>query len=208
MLYNKAILADNSLKVPTTIDEWLDAVNKVTKGDILGYNTFAIGAGAQEFMTWYWYGIVQPIRRRDGQRRRHQGRVQHARRHRGDQMDEGHAAEGQPQERASGRSAAHRQGRDVADGPWICTLYFDKTKASAADDIDVTPLPQHDPEQEGDLGPEPPVRAADAGATPIRTKRAATLKFVMWMGEHSVDWAKAGQVPARNSARQEALKQR
>ena len=25
------------------------------------------------------------------------------------------------------------------------------------------------------------------------------------MGEHSVDWSKAGQIPARNSAREEAL---
>ena len=35
------------------------------------------------------------------------------------------------------------------DGPWISTLYFDKTKASAADDIDVLPLPQKDPKMAG-----------------------------------------------------------
>jgi len=57
MLHNKKILADNGLQVPTTTEEWLAAVKKVTKDDIIGYNTFALGAGAQEYMTWYIFGI-------------------------------------------------------------------------------------------------------------------------------------------------------
>jgi multiple sugar transport system substrate-binding protein len=91
-----------------------------------------------------------------------------------------------------------------ADGPWISTLYFDKTKASAADDIDVMPLPQHDPNKKATWAQSHQF-ALPRQRNPDPTKREATLRFVKWMGEHSVDWAKAGQVPARNSARQEAL---
>jgi multiple sugar transport system substrate-binding protein len=66
------------------------------------------------------------------------------------------------------------------------------------------PLPQHDPNKKATWAQShqfalPRQRSADPA------KREATLRFVKWMGEHSVDWAKAGQVPARNSARQEAL---
>src|SRR4029453_16083825 len=59
MLHNKALLDKAGLKAPTTLDEWSNVVKETSKGDTLGYNTFAIGAGAQEFMTWYWYGIVR-----------------------------------------------------------------------------------------------------------------------------------------------------
>jgi multiple sugar transport system substrate-binding protein len=90
------------------------------------------------------------------------------------------------------------------DGPWVSTLYFDKTKAAAADDIDVAPLPQNDANRKATWAQShqfalPRQRNQDPA------KREAVFKFVKWMGEHSVDWAKAGQVPARNSARQEAL---
>ena len=85
-----------------------------------------------------------------------------------------------------------------ADGPWISTLYFDKTKASAADDIDVMPLPQHDPNKKATWAQSHQF-ALPRQRNPDPAKREATLRFVKWMGEHSVDWAKAGQVPARNS---------
>ena len=34
-------------------------VSKTTQGDVLGYNTFNIGRGAAEPLTWYWYGIIR-----------------------------------------------------------------------------------------------------------------------------------------------------
>jgi multiple sugar transport system substrate-binding protein len=90
------------------------------------------------------------------------------------------------------------------DGPWIVTLFFDKTKAAAADDLDVMPLPQKDPNKKA-VWAQSHQFALPRQRNPDPAKREATLRFVKWMGEHSVDWAKAGQVPARNSARQEAL---
>jgi multiple sugar transport system substrate-binding protein len=205
MLYNKALLKQAGFdKPPTTLDEWSNVAAKTTQGDTLGYNTFAIGAGAQEPLTWYWYGIIRQF---------------------GAEMlapdaskaafntPEGIAAvkwmhdmqqTGNPKSVPSGDLQRTGKVATWADGPWISTLYFDKTKAEAADDLDVAPIPQHDPAK-------PAVWAQShqfalprqKNADPAR--REATLRFVKWMGEHSVDWAKAGQVPARNSARDEAL---
>jgi multiple sugar transport system substrate-binding protein len=145
LLYNKAILSQAGFsKPPATLDEWMDVVTKTSKGDVLGYNTFAIGAGAQEFMTWYWYGIHRQF---------------------GGEMlspDASKAAFNTPEGRAAVKwmhdmqqtgnprsvpaGDLQRTGKVATwpDGPWISTLYFDKTKAEAADDIDVAPLPQHD----------------------------------------------------------------
>ena len=108
MVYNKAIIAAAGMKPPTTLEEWQAVNDKITKDDVLGYNTFAIGAGAQEFMTWYWYGIVRQFGVDMLNCGCHQGRVQYTRRCRGRQLDAGHAAEGQPEDGARRRSAAHR----------------------------------------------------------------------------------------------------
>jgi multiple sugar transport system substrate-binding protein len=205
MVYNKKILSDNGLQVPTTLDEWMAAVKKVTQGDIIGYNTFALGAGAQEFMTWYIYSIWSQY---------------------GVKMisDDGTKAAfntpdgitaikwmkdiqntGNPKNVPTGDLQRTGKVASWADGPWISTLFFDKTKAPAADDIDAAPLPQHDPNKKAVWAQSHQFslpKQADANAD----RRAASLKFILWMSQHSVDWAKAGQVPARNSARDEALK--
>jgi len=171
---------------------------------VLGYNTFAIGAGAQEFLTWGWYSI----------HRQFGGEMLNA--------DATKAAFNTPEGRAAvkwmhdaqqtGNPRAipagdlQRTGKVATwpDGPWISTLYFDKTKAEAADDIDVAPMPQHDPNSKAVWAQSHQFALPrQKNADPAR--REATFRFVKWMGEHSVDWAKAGQVPARNSARDEAL---
>ena len=204
MLHNKAILDKAGVKPPTTLDEWSEVVNKTTQDDVLGYNTFAIGGGAAEPLTWYWYGIIRQF---------------------GAEMlapdaskaafntPEGIAAvqwmkdmqqKGNPKAVPSGDLQRTGKVATWADGPWISTLYFDKSKADAADDLDVAPLPQHEPNKKATWAQShqfalPRQRKEDPA------KREATLRFIKWMGEHSVDWSKAGQVPARNSARQEAL---
>jgi multiple sugar transport system substrate-binding protein len=204
MLYNKALLSAAGLKPPTTLDEWSDVVGKVSKDDVLGYNTFAIGNGAQEFMTWYWYGITRQF----GVEMLTPDATKAA-----FNTPEGVAAvtwmrdmqqKGNPKGVPSGDLQRTGKVATWADGPWVSTLYFDKTKAAAADDLDVAALPQHDPNKKATWAQShqfalPRQRNNDPA------KREATLRFVKWMGEHSVDWAKAGQVPARNSARQEAL---
>src|SRR5205814_9611677 len=80
------------------------------------------------------------------------------------------------------------------DGPWISTLYFDKTKAEAADDIDVAPMPQHDPNSKA-VWAQSHQFSLPTQPSPNPDQRAAALKFILWMSQHSVDWAKAGQVP-------------
>jgi multiple sugar transport system substrate-binding protein len=204
MLYNKKILADNKLQVPTTLDEWTNAVKTVTKGDIIGYNTFALGAGAQEYMTWYIHGIwaqygVKMISD-DGTKAAFN-------------TPDGIAAIkwmkdiqniGNPKNAPTGDLQRTGQVMSWADGPWISTLFFDKTKAPAADDIDVAPLPQKNPNKKA-VWAQSHQFALPRQGTPDPERRAAALKFILWMSQHSVDWAKAGQVPARNSARQEAL---
>jgi multiple sugar transport system substrate-binding protein len=205
MVYNKKILTDNGLQVPTTHDEWLAAVKKVTTGDTLGYNTFALGRGAAEFMTWYIYGIWKQygvdMISADGKKAAFNTPECIAATKWMKEMQ----ASGNPKNAPT--TDLQRTGKVATwpDGPWISTLYFDKTKAPAADDIDVAPLPQHDPNKKAVWGqshqfalPKQPNANPD--------QRAAALKFVLWIGQHSVDWAKAGQVPAHNKARDEALK--
>jgi multiple sugar transport system substrate-binding protein len=207
MLYNKKILADNGLKVPTTLDEWLAAVKKVTtspNGDIIGYNTFNLGRGAQEYMTWYIYGIWKQFGvdmiSADGKKAAFN-------------TPEGIAAtkwmkdmqaSGNPKNAPTTDLARTGKVATWADGPWVSTLFFDKTKAPAADDIDAAPLPQHDPNKKAVWGQSHQF-SLPKQPNPNPDQRAAALKFVLWISQHSVDWAKAGQVPARNSAREEAL---
>jgi multiple sugar transport system substrate-binding protein len=204
MVYNKKILADNGLQVPTTHDEWLAAVKKVTTGDVIGYNTFALGSGAQEFMTWYIFGILKQygvdMISADGTKAAFN-------------TPEGIAAikwmrdmqaAGNPKNAPTTDLARTGKVATWADGPWISTLFFDKTKAPAADDIDAAPLPQKDPNKKAVWGQSHQF-SLPKQPNPNPDQRAAALKFILWMSQHSVDWAKAGQVPARNSARQEAL---
>ena len=204
MVYNKKILSDNGLQVPTTHDEWLAAVKKVTTGDNLGYNTFALGAGAQEFMTWYIFGIWKQygvdMISADGKTAAFNtpdGIL-------ATKWLKDMQASGNPKNAPTNDLQRTGKVASWADGPWISTLYFDKTKAPAADDIDVAPLPQHDPNKKAVWGQSHQFSLPTQGS-PDPARRAAAFKFIKWIGQHSVDWAKAGQVPAHNAARQEAL---
>jgi multiple sugar transport system substrate-binding protein len=204
MLYNKKLLSDAGLQPPTTLQEWETAVGTVTKGDVLGYQTFALGAGAQEFLTWYWYGIHKQfggeMMSADGTKAAFNS-------------PEGVAAvkwmqsiqqKGNPKNSPTTDLARTGKVASWPDGPWIVTLFFNKEKAPSADDIDAMPLPQHDPAKKA-VWAQSHQFALPRQGNPDPAKRAAALKFISWMTEHSVDWAKAGQIPARNSAREEAL---
>jgi multiple sugar transport system substrate-binding protein len=204
MLYNKKILSDNGLKTPTSLDEWLAAVTKVTKDDIIGYTAFALGAGAQEYMTWYISGIWKQygvdLISADGTKAAFNTPDGIA----ATKWMQDMQAKGNPKNVPTGDLQRTGKVASWGDGPWVSTLFFDKTKAPAAHDIDVAPLPQHDPNKKATWGQSHQF-ALPVQGTPDPDRRAAALKFVLWMSQHSVDWAKAGQVPARNSARQEAL---
>lgn len=204
MLYNKKILADNNLQVPTTLDEWTNVVSKVTKDKIIGYNTFALGAGAQEYMTWFIFGLwrqfgVDMISADSTKAAFNTPAGIEAIKWMKDIQ-----AKGNPQNVATGDISRTGNVATWADGPWISTLYFDKNQSPAADDLDAAPVPQKDPSKKAVWGQSHQF-ALPRQATVDPEKRAAALKFVLWMSEHSADWAKAGQVPARNSARETAL---
>jgi multiple sugar transport system substrate-binding protein len=205
LLYNKAILSKGGFsKPPTTLEEWKAINDKVTSEDILGYNTFAIGNGAQEFMTWYWYGIVRQFGVETLTPDNKKAAFNTPEAVKAVSWMRDMQLKGNPRMVPAGD--LQRTGRVAtwADGPWISTLYFDKTKAAAADDIDVAPLPQNDPNKKATWAQSHQF-ALPRQRNPDPAKREASFRFIKWMGEHSVDWAKAGQVPARNSARQEAL---
>lgn len=205
MLYNKKLLAAAGADVPTTLDQWDSVVSAVTKDDVIGYQTFALGNGAQEYLTWYWYGILRQF---GGQMLSEDGSKAAF------NTPEGIAAltwmkaiqeKGNPKNAPTVDLARTGKVATWPDGPWITTLFFDKEKSPAAPDIDVAPLPQHDPAKKAVWAQSHQLSLPRQGK-PDQAKREASFRFIEWLTAHSVDWAKAGQVPARNSARDEALK--
>src|SRR6185436_14753960 len=163
---------------------------KVTKGDIIGYNTFALGAGAQEFMTWYIFGVWQQwgvdMWNADGTKAAFNTPAGIAATNWIRDMQ----VTGNPKQVATGDLQRTGQVFSWADGPWISTLFFDKTKAPAADDLHAEPFPQHDPAKKAVWGQSHQF-ALPVQGTPDPDRRAAALKFVLWMSQHSADWAKA-----------------
>ena len=204
MLHNTRLLADNGLAVPTTLDEWENVVTTIGHADNLGYQTFALGNGAAEFMAWYWYGIQRQF---------------------GGQMlseDDSAAAFNTPEgiecvnwmkrmqdagnpENAPMQDLA-RTGKVATwpDGPWISTLFFNPERSPNAAENDVAVLPQRDPAAPAVWGQSHQFALPKQGDED-EERRAASLRFVNWMAAHAVDWAQAGQIPANNTAREEAL---
>ncbi|MGH2533255.1 MAG: extracellular solute-binding protein [Thermomicrobiales bacterium] len=204
MLHNTRILSEAGLGVPTTLEEWENVVTTIGHDDNLGYQTFALGAGAQEFMTWYWYGIQ--------------------RQHGGEMLSEDgtqaafNTAEGveavnwmkrmqdagNPQNSPMVDLARTGKVATWPDGPWITTLFFNPERAPNAEENDVAVLPQRDPNAPATWGQSHQFALPRQGDED-EERRAASLRFVKWMAEHAVDWAQAGQIPANNAARDEAL---
>lgn len=204
MLHNTRILSEAGLAVPTTLDEWENVVTTIGHADNLGYQTFALGAGAQEFMTWYWYGIHRQF---------------------GGQMlseDDTKAAFNTPEgiecvnwmkRMQDAGNPENSPTQDLArtgkvatwpDGPWITTLFFNPERSQSAAETDVAVLPQKDPAAKATWGQSHQFSLPEQG-DPDDERRAASLRFVNWMAAHAVDWAQAGQVPANNAAREQAL---
>src|SRR5262249_40072507 len=90
------------------------------------------------------------------------------------------------------------------DGPWIITAMFNPEQSPAAADLETAVLPQRDPNAPAVWAQSHQLTLPKQGS-PDDARRAAALKFIDWITAHAIDWARAGQVPARNSARDEAL---
>lgn len=205
--YNKALLGAKSLEVPTTLDE-LKAVAQATTdraNQICGYqNWIAPNGGAGENFGWLWWTFQAQF---------------------GGQFlseDRSKAAFNTPEGVAALQAMVdletignpdhllyfdlQRNGQVAVwpDGPWIITPMTNTAEAPAANDIAVSPIFQKDPNAPAVWAQSHQFslpKQADNNAE----RRAASLKFVEWMTAHSVDWAHAGQIPARNSARDEVM---
>jgi multiple sugar transport system substrate-binding protein len=205
--YNKALLGAQSLEVPTTIDE-LKAVAQATTdqaNQICGYqNWIAPNGGAGENFGWLWWTFQAQF---------------------GGQFlneDNSAAAFNTPEGVAALQTMVdletlgnpdhllyfdlQRNGQVATwpDGPWIITPMTNVEEAPAANDIAVAPIFQQDPNAPA-VWAQSHQFALPKQSDNSEERRAASLKFVEWMTAHSVDWARAGQIPARNSARDEVL---
>jgi multiple sugar transport system substrate-binding protein len=205
LMHNRKRLTDAGLTVPTTLDE-LAAVAEATAGeDVVGYMTWILNnPNTAEPFTWLWFNFQRQF---------------------GGQFlsEDGTKAAFNTPEGVEALSAMkrledignpqhlpyfdlNRNGQVVAwpDGPWIITAMFNPEQAPAAADLDVVPMAQRDPNAPA-VWAQSHQLALPRQGSPDEARRAASLRFVNWLTQHSVDWAKAGQVPARNSAREEAL---
>ena len=204
LLHNNALLEAAGLGVPTTLEEWAAVNAATTKDDVMGYTTWLLGGGAPDIFSWYWYNFHRQF---GGQFLNEDGTKAAFNTQEGyDALNWIKSMQDVGNKDNVPAYDLERTGKVATwlDGPWISTVFFDPNAAPAAPDLASSPVPQHDPAV-------PAVWAQSHQFTLPRqgnqddARRAASLKFIDWMTEHSVEWAKAGQVPARNSARDEAL---
>jgi multiple sugar transport system substrate-binding protein len=205
MLYNKKLLTDAGVEVPTTLDELKTAAQATTGGDNVGYMSWILNnSNTADPFTWYWFMYQMQF---GGQFLSEDG-TQAA-----FNTPEGVAALtfmkeiediGNPQHLPYFDLNRNGQVAMWPDGPWIITAMFNPEQAPAHADLDATVMPQRDPNA-------PAVWAQSHQlALPRQTdndeaRRAASLKFIQWLTAHADQWAQAGQVPANNAAREAAL---
>jgi multiple sugar transport system substrate-binding protein len=204
MLYNKKLLSGAGAKPPTTLDEWKAVNQATTKGDILGYQNWILTNNDPANFTWLWFNFQMQF---GGQFLSEDGTKAAF------NTPEGVAALTWMKEMEDIGNPKHlpyfdlqRNGQVATwpDGPWIITAMFNPDQAPASADLDVAPLPQKDPKAPAVWAQSHQLSLPKQGK-PDDKRREAALTFIDWITAHAVDWAKAGQVPARNSAREEAL---
>ncbi len=204
MLYNKKLLSAANVAVPTTLDEW-KAVNQATStADVNGYQNWILNNNDPANFTWLWFNFQKQF---GGQFLSDDGSKAAF------NTPEGVAAVTWMKEMEDIGNPKHlpyfdleRNGQVATwpDGPWIITAMFNPEQAPASADLDAAALPQKDPAKPAVWAQSHQLSLPKQGS-PDDARRQASLKFIDWMTAHSIDWAKAGQVPARNSARAEAL---
>ncbi|MGH2562155.1 MAG: extracellular solute-binding protein [Thermomicrobiales bacterium] len=205
MMHNKTRLTDAGLAVPTTLDELMAVAQATTTDDVVGYMNWILNnANSALGFTWLWFTFQRQF---GGQFLSEDGTQSAFNTPEGiealtwmKQLEEA----GNPQHLPY--FDLNRNGQVVTwpDGPWIITAMFNPEQAPAAADLEAAPLPQRDPNAPAVWAQSHQFSFPRQGDED-EARRAASLKFVNWLTEHSVDWASAGQVPARNSAREQAL---
>jgi multiple sugar transport system substrate-binding protein len=205
MLYNKKLLSAKNLEAPTTLDE-LKAVAQATTdraNQICGYqNWIATNANNTEAFPWLWFMFQMQF---GGQFLSEDGSKAAF------NTPEGVAALqwmtdmqgiGNPDNLPYFDLQRNGQVATWPDGPWIITAMFNPDQAPAAADLESAPFPQKDPNAPA-VWAQSHQFSLPKQSDNSAERRAASLKFIEWMTAHSADWAKAGQIPARNSAREE-----
>lgn len=207
LMYSKTMLTNAGLAVPTTLDELLAVAQATldTDNDIVGYMSWILNeANSAEAFPWLWFTFQMQF---GGQFLSEDG-TQAA-----FNTPEGVAALTMMKQLEDTGNPGHlpyfnlnRNGQVATwpDGPWIITAMFNPEQSPAAADLDVAVMPQHDPAVPAVWAQSHQLSLPRQGDND-EARRAASLHFVDWLTQHSVDWASAGQVPARNSARDEAL---
>jgi multiple sugar transport system substrate-binding protein len=207
MLYNKKLLGDAGVEMPTTLDELKAVAQATTKADqqICGYQNWIVNnANNAEAFPWLWFMFQNQF---GGQFLSEDGSEAAF------NTPEGVAALTWMKEMEEAGNPQHlpyfdlqRNGQVATwpDGPWIITAMFNPDQAPASADLDAAPFPQKDPNAPAVWAQSHqfsfPTQSDDSAE-----RREAALKFVQWMTEHSADWSKAGQIPAHNGAREAVI---
>jgi multiple sugar transport system substrate-binding protein len=206
-MYNKTLLTNAGLTVPTTLDEVLAVAQATTNtdNDTVGYMNWILNnTNSADPFTWLWFTFQMQF---GGQFFSEDGTKAAF------NTPEGVAAltmmktledAGNPEHLPYFDLNRNGQVATWPDGPWIITAMFNPEQAPASADLDVAVMAQRDPAAPAVWAQSHQLSLPVQG-DPDEARRAASLTFVNWITEHSVDWAGAGQVPARNSARDEAL---
>lgn len=204
LMYNKKLLNEAGVNVPTTLDEWMAVAKATTKDDVLGYQNWILTNNDPTNFTWLWFNFQIQF---GGQFLSEDGKKAAFNTSEGvatltwmKQMEE----IGNPKHLPYFDLNRNGQVATWPDGPWIITAMFNPEQAPAAPDLDAAPLPQKDPNAPA-VWAQSHQLALPRQGNPDPKRREAALRFIDWLTAHAADWAKAGQIPARNSARDEVL---
>jgi multiple sugar transport system substrate-binding protein len=204
MLYNKKLLGEAGVNPPTTLDEWMAVNQATTKGDVNGYQNWILNNNDPTNFTWLWFNFQKQFGgeflSEDGTKAAFNTPEGVAALTWMKQMED----TGNPKHLPYFDLERNGQVATWPDGPWIITAMFNPDQAPAAADLEAAVLPQRDPNAPAVWAQSHQLSLPKQGS-PSDDRRAAAFKFIDWITAHAVDWARAGQVPARNSARDEAL---
>jgi multiple sugar transport system substrate-binding protein len=204
LMYSNPLLSDAGVTVPTTLDELRAVAEATTGGDNVGYMHWILNNNDPTNFTWLWFNYQHQF---GGQMLNEDGTAAAF------NTPEGVAALTWMKELEEIGNPEHlpyfdlnRNGQVATwpDGPWIITPMFNPEEAPAYADLDIAVMPQHDPAAPAVWAQSHQFCLPTQGDSD-EARREASFYFVDWMTEHSVEWAAAGQVPAHNASREEAL---
>lgn len=199
LFYNKRLFQEGGLdpeQPPKSLTEWYDMAKALNKGDVIGTAIYGWPPG----MFWIYYGLMKQW-----------GAELFL--EEGTKVDLTTPAHVEPVKWwHSLRWDINPEAKDGdlirtgkvglwLDGPWTLSLWSDPERSKIVDDYAVALMPQHDPANPA-VWANSHCFALPKPAKPDDAKRAAAIKLMKWLSEHSFDWSnQAGQIPASNLVR-------